>query len=86
MFDLNDFDETLPGPWEWDVNASRPAWPSRPAERLLAQEQHDAARLTVRSYREAMLGFAELTTLDCGTCTCRRLGWSNLGSLEAEFG
>ena len=19
MFDLNDFDETLPGPWEWDV-------------------------------------------------------------------
>ena len=19
MFDINDFDETLPGPWEWDV-------------------------------------------------------------------
>ena len=30
LFDLNDFDETLPGPWEWDVSASPRAswWPA----------------------------------------------------------
>ena len=31
VFDVNDFDETLPGPWEWDVKRLRPAWKSRPA-------------------------------------------------------
>ena len=25
VFDISDFDETLPGPWEWDVSASPPA-------------------------------------------------------------
>src|SRR5215203_6160827 len=31
LFDLNDFDETLPGPWEWDVKQS-----DSPCPRLLA--------------------------------------------------
>jgi hypothetical protein len=26
VFDINDFDETLPGPWEWDVKRLVPAW------------------------------------------------------------
>ncbi len=29
VFDVNDFDETLPGPWEWDVKRLPPAWKSR---------------------------------------------------------
>ena len=29
VFDVNDFDETLPGPWEWDVKRLRPAWKSQ---------------------------------------------------------
>jgi len=26
VFDVNDFDETLAGPWEWDVKRQQPAW------------------------------------------------------------
>ena len=26
VFDVNDFDETLPGPWEWISSGSRPVW------------------------------------------------------------
>ena len=40
VFDLNDFDETMPGPWEWDVKRlayqSRAQWPrSRPLGRRM---------------------------------------------------
>ncbi len=64
VFDLNDFDETLPGPFEYDVkrlaasvavagrnNAFRPA------------EIDDATRACVASYREAMVHFAGLPTM-----------------------
>jgi uncharacterized protein (DUF2252 family) len=33
VFDINDFDETIPGPWEWDVKrmaASRCSWAAKP--------------------------------------------------------
>ena len=33
MFDINDFDETLPGPWEWDVKRL-------PASRVIAGRQN----------------------------------------------
>jgi uncharacterized protein (DUF2252 family) len=55
IFDVNDFDETLPGPWEWDVKrlaasieiAGRDGM-FKPADRRAAVEA------TVRQYREAM--------------------------------
>lgn len=65
VFDLNDFDETLPGPWEWDVK--------RLATSFTIASQHrgfdDATgrRLTaaaVGHYREAMADFAGRRTLD----------------------
>jgi hypothetical protein len=37
LFDLNDFDETLPGPFEYDVKRRRPASPSPPATTVRAQ-------------------------------------------------
>ena len=59
IFGLNDFDETLPGPVEWDVK--RLAASVEVAARDLQfgeSERQAAVQATVRSYREAMLDFA----------------------------
>ncbi len=65
VFDINDFDETLPGAWEWDVKrlaasvdlVARAQVPD-PAAR------HEMVSLVVREYRERMRAFAELATMD----------------------
>jgi uncharacterized protein (DUF2252 family) len=65
IFDLNDFDETLPGPWEWDV--ARLAASVEIAGRDLGYKpavRHATVRTTVRAYREAMREFAGMRTLD----------------------
>jgi uncharacterized protein (DUF2252 family) len=65
IFGLNDFDETLPGPVEWDVK--RLAASFEVAGRDLgfdAEDREAAVMATVRSYREAMMGFAEQRNLD----------------------
>ncbi len=65
VFDINDFDETLPGPWEWDVK--RLATSFEIAGRhigLKGSERRAAVLNSVSSYRTAMLQFAEMRTLD----------------------
>ena len=59
VFDLNDFDETLPGPWEWDVKrlATSFAIVARHNE-YDAKDERGLARSTVAAYREAMRRFA----------------------------
>jgi uncharacterized protein (DUF2252 family) len=65
VFDLNDFDETLPGPWEWDVKRLVASFAIAGRERGLSRKQRrTAARTAVREYREAMRGFAEMRNLD----------------------
>jgi uncharacterized protein (DUF2252 family) len=64
LFDINDFDETLPGPWEWDVK--RLAASLCIAARDLEFEHIHAREVVVwamRTYREAMRTFAERTNL-----------------------
>jgi len=59
VFDLNDFDETLPGPWEWDVK--RLAASLEVAGRENAYQRGQRRKIVtaaVRRYREAMHGFA----------------------------
>ncbi len=65
VFDLNDFDETLPGPWEWDVKrlvvsmliaAQYNGYATKDQERIVLG--------TVESYRTAMAQFAESKNLD----------------------
>ncbi|MFE9013650.1 DUF2252 domain-containing protein [Streptomyces cyaneofuscatus] len=60
MFDINDFDETLPGPWEWDVKrlAASLVIAGR-ANGFDDTERARVVRATVRSYRTAMIRFAE---------------------------
>jgi len=65
VFDLNDFDETLPGPFEYDVKrmAASFAIAARDAGFSRAQAS-DAALTSVAAYREAMASFAQQTTMD----------------------
>ncbi len=65
VFDINDFDETLPGPWEWDVKRLSASLVI--AGRANGFDDAERARIvnsTVRSYREAMARFAGMGNLD----------------------
>jgi len=65
VFDVNDFDETLPGPWEWDVK--RLAVSMLIAARdngFRAKEQDRIVLDTVGRYRTAMAQFAGMKQLD----------------------
>ncbi|MFH9863998.1 DUF2252 domain-containing protein [Streptomyces sp. NPDC017202] len=64
MFDINDFDETLPGPWEWDVKrlAASLAIAGR-SNGFSTKERAAIVRATVRSYRESMRSFAGIGNL-----------------------
>jgi uncharacterized protein (DUF2252 family) len=65
VFDLNDFDETLPGPFEWDVKRLTASVEIAGRERGFANADRSAAVLgTVRAYREAMTQFAAMGDLD----------------------
>ena len=65
VFDVNDFDETLPGPWEWDVK--RLAVSMLIAARDNGYRAKDQERIvldTVARYRTAMAEFAGMKNLD----------------------
>jgi uncharacterized protein (DUF2252 family) len=65
VFDVNDFDETSPGPWEWDVK--RLATSLEVAGRddgFSSQERRDIVRGAVRAYRKAIAEFASVSMLD----------------------
>jgi uncharacterized protein (DUF2252 family) len=65
VFDVNDFDETLPGPWEWDVK--RLAASLEVAARgngFAGKQRREIVMAAVGRYRQAMRGFAGMTDLD----------------------
>src|SRR5262245_7657118 len=65
VFDLNDFDETLPGPFEWDVKRLAASLEVAGRDRNFKRKQRRQIVLTaVRSYREAMRSFAAMPTLE----------------------
>jgi uncharacterized protein (DUF2252 family) len=65
IFDVNDFDETLPGPWEWDVKrlASSFVVAGR-SNRLSERSCRDAAQAAVRSYREHLRAYSGMGVLE----------------------
>jgi uncharacterized protein (DUF2252 family) len=64
VFDINDFDETAPGPWEWDVKRLAASFAIGGRENgFSAAERRGAVLATVRAYREAMSEFAGLPEL-----------------------
>ena len=65
LFDLNDFDETLPGPLEYDVKRMAASFAIACRNNGFAAADARAATLaSVRAYREAMASFALMGTMD----------------------
>jgi uncharacterized protein (DUF2252 family) len=65
IFDLNDFDETLPGPWEWDVKRLAASILIAARNNGFAAKEEDRVVLsTVEAYRNAMRDFAGMSNLD----------------------
>ena len=70
MFDVNDFDETLPGPWEWDVKrlAASVVIAARDPE-FTVKEARAAALEVGASYRQEMAGWPGWPPWTSGTRT-----------------
>ena len=65
MFDVNDFDETLPGPWEWDVKRLAASLEVAGRDNALSPKQRrEIVTAAVTRYRQAMRQFAAMTNLD----------------------
>jgi uncharacterized protein (DUF2252 family) len=65
IFDINDFDETLPGPWEWDVKRLGASFAIAGRDRGFGKKQRRSVlQRTVREYRQAMREFAGMRNLD----------------------
>jgi uncharacterized protein (DUF2252 family) len=65
LFDLNDFDETLPGPFEYDVKRMAASFTIAARNNGFNEPDASAATLaSVSAYREAMVEFAEMPVLD----------------------
>ncbi|MCI4335925.1 MAG: DUF2252 domain-containing protein [Thermoplasmata archaeon] len=65
VFDVNDFDETLRGPWEWDVKRLATSLVLAGRQDGFSRTQNrKAARVAVRAYRRAMAEFAAMRYLD----------------------
>jgi uncharacterized protein (DUF2252 family) len=64
-FDVNDFDETLPGPWEWDVKRLAASLEVAGRDNQFpAKQRREIVMAGVSRYRQAMREFASMTNLD----------------------
>jgi uncharacterized protein (DUF2252 family) len=65
IFSVNDFDETLPGPFEWDVKRLVASFEVAGRDRGFDRAQRTAANLAAaRSYRQSIREFAAMRNLD----------------------
>jgi len=65
IFDINDFDETFPGPWEWDVKRLGASLTLAARDRSFSKSNADeAVRAAAASYRKRMAEFADMKVLD----------------------
>jgi uncharacterized protein (DUF2252 family) len=79
LFDLNDFDETLPGPFEYDVKRMSASFTIASLNNGFGPaEARDATLASVRAYREAMQKFAKMRTMD--------VWYSRMTEIEVQAG
>ncbi len=65
IFDINDLDETLPAPWEWDVKRLAASFVLACRNNGFSEDTgRDAVLSFVRSYRERMAEYSEMRVLD----------------------
>ncbi len=65
VFDINDFDETLPAPWEWDIKRLAASFVLAAREnKLKPKAALECAEAVARTYREKMAEFSKMSILD----------------------
>jgi uncharacterized protein (DUF2252 family) len=65
VFDVNDFDETLPGPWEWDVKRLAASFVVAGRDQHVAEADcRTVAVECVRAYREHLREYSRMTPLE----------------------
>jgi uncharacterized protein (DUF2252 family) len=65
VLDVTDFDETLPGPWEWDLKRLATSFEiAGRADGFSGEDRRSIVREVSRSYRRGMFDFAAQTNLD----------------------
>jgi uncharacterized protein (DUF2252 family) len=65
VFDINDFDETLPGPWEWDLMRLTASLEIAGRDRgFEADARRDVVLACTRHYRDALREFAEMRNME----------------------
>ena len=95
VFDINDFDETLPGPWEWDVKRLAASLEIAGRDNgLAAADRRIVVETAGRAYRESMRSFAEQSVKDVWyarldaanvTAAADRVGKAQRKRLEANI-
>lgn len=84
MFSINDFDETLPGPFEWDLKRLAASFAVAGRDRGFdAKQRRPINRAVGRSYREAIKVFAGLSNLDLWYS---RIDLDQIAALAAQQG
>ena len=65
LFGLNDFDETLPGPFDWDIKRLAASFVIAARERgFMSRQQREAVRILCASWRKQIAHFSGMDTLD----------------------
>ncbi len=65
VFDLNDFDETIVGPWEWDIKRLATSFEIAGRDvSMSAAQRRAASSQAVRSYREHLWTYASMSPLE----------------------
>ncbi|MBQ3334482.1 MAG: DUF2252 domain-containing protein [Eubacteriaceae bacterium] len=65
VYDVNDFDETLPGPWEWDIKRLAASVEICGRDRGFSKKKRQKAVFqAAKAYRDAMRGFSDMGNLD----------------------
>jgi uncharacterized protein (DUF2252 family) len=84
LFDLNDFDETLPGPWEWDIKRLAASFVVAARDNGFdAADCREAAQASVASYRQRMAQFSRMGELEVWYS---RIGEEEIKGLLTEAG
>src|SRR5215218_9632665 len=82
LFDLNDFDETLPGPWEWDIKRLAASFVVAGRDNGFdTADCRNAAQASVASYRQRMAQFSEMGELEVWSS---RVGEEDIRGLLTE--
>ena len=87
VFDINDFDETFPGPWEWDIKRLGASLVLAARDRSFSKQvAKDAVRAAVASYRDDCRYVVDVTMSRCSAFTLHPLAMNCVASQSSNSG